>query len=78
LARGPIRYRGPTDRPSIAAELAVVGAGRAACPISHARCQWLEVRSSRMTFLHDYGPIWEHLIDRMCHVDERSLRKDVA
>jgi len=31
-----------------------------------------------MTFLHDYGPIWEHLIDRISQVDERSLRKDVA
>ena len=50
-------------------------ADRATYLISHRRCQWPVVGSARKTFLHDLKPIWEDLIDRIRHVDERFVKE---
>jgi|SRR5690242_16145194 hypothetical protein len=31
--------------------------------------------AGQWTFLHDLPPIWEGLIDRICHVDERFVKE---
>ena len=31
--------------------------------------------AGQRTFLHDLPPIWEGLIDRICHVDERFVKE---
>jgi len=56
------------DAPAGSRESARVFAGQA----SIARPDTL---AGQRTFLHDLAPIWEGLIDRICHVDERFVKE---